>query len=65
VLITDAELAGGSHRDIRIEGDRIAAIGPKLARTAGEPVLAAGGAAVLPGLHDHHIHLYALAAAES
>jgi len=35
-----------------------------LPRADGELTLAANGGALLPGLHDHHIHLFALAAAE-
>ena len=48
--------------DVRIEGDRIVSIAPQLWPTAGERVIAANGGALLPGLHDHHIHLPALAA---
>jgi predicted amidohydrolase YtcJ len=29
-----------------------------------ESVLDAGGGEILPGLHDHHIHLFAAAAAQ-
>lgn len=60
MLIRDAELAG-KRCDLRIEGERIAAIG-RLAPRSGEPVIEARGGALLPGLHDHHIHLAALAA---
>ena len=48
--------------DLRIENGTIAAIG-KLARRTGEPVLEMEGAAAVPGLNDHHIHLMAYAAA--
>jgi predicted amidohydrolase YtcJ len=63
VLIARAELAGCSPCDVRIAGGRIAEIGADLARRPGEPVLDARGGALLPGLHDHHLHLFALAAA--
>jgi predicted amidohydrolase YtcJ len=55
-------IAVGRHRrlDVRIEDGRIAEIGRKLKRRA--PVLDGSGGALLPGLHDHHIHLLALGA---
>lgn len=48
--------------DVRIAGGRIAAIGRELG--AG-PALEARGGLLLPGLHDHHLHLAAAAAAMS
>jgi predicted amidohydrolase YtcJ len=63
VLIRRAELEGGAPVGVRILGERIAAIAPTLAPRAGEEVLDAAGGALLPGLHDHHLHLFALAAA--
>lgn len=50
--------------DVRCSGGRIAELGPSLERRTGETVVDGRGAALLPGLHDHHIHLYALAAAQ-
>jgi len=64
VLIRDAEL-GGRRVDCRLAGDRIAEIAEGLARRPGEPVHEAAGGALLPGLHDHHLHLAALAAARA
>jgi len=64
VLIRGAEIAGTGPLDVRIEGDRITEITPALPRVDGELTLDADGGALLPGLHDHHIHLFALAAAE-
>ncbi|MCE7796870.1 amidohydrolase family protein [Sphingobium sufflavum] len=61
MLIRNADIHGRGIADLRIAGDRIAAIGTLPAR-ADEPVLEARGGALLPGLHDHHIHLAALAA---
>ncbi|MBV9660031.1 MAG: amidohydrolase family protein [Acidimicrobiales bacterium] len=43
-------------------GTTIRAVGPELAAT-GDEELDVEGAAVLPGLHDHHVHLLARAAA--
>jgi predicted amidohydrolase YtcJ len=48
--------------DVRLRGDRIAEVAPDLSPAAGELLLDAMGACLLPGLHDHHIHLMALAA---
>ena len=51
--------------DVRCEGGRVAAIEPRGtlrdARDAG-PVVEGAGGALLPALHDHHLHLMALAA---
>src|SRR4030095_2968608 len=49
--------------DVRVAGDRIVAVGPGLDRRAGEDVVEAIGRAVIPPLHDHHVHLRAMAAA--
>ena len=47
---------------IRLDHTRILAAGA-LSPLPGEEVLDAGGGAVIPGLHDHHVHLRAMAAA--
>lgn len=65
MLIRRAEIVGrGTVLDVRIDGERIIAIESGLAPEPGEAVIDARGGALLPGLHDHHIHLLALAAAE-
>ena len=64
MLIRRAELEGGDIADVRIERDRITAIGP-LDTHPGEHVIDAGGGLLLPGLHDHHIHVAALSASLS
>ncbi len=51
----------GARADIRFEEGRITRIGPP-SSTAGTQVVRADGGALLPGLHDHHLHLLALAA---
>lgn len=62
MLIRRAEIWGRSGRaDLRVDQGRIVAIG-EIAPAADEYVLDAEGGALLPGLHDHHIHLAALAA---
>lgn len=53
MLISDATLPDGSQCDIRIEGERIAAVGEAL---EGEPVIDADGLVVLPGVIDPHVH---------
>lgn len=63
MLIRRAELQGAIV-DVRIADDRIAAIG-ELSPQAGETMIEAAGGALLPGLQDHHLHLYATAAAQA
>lgn len=58
--IVDAEV-GGRRVDVRIDGGRVVAVGPSLPLD-GSSVVRARGAALLPGLHDHHLHLLAMAA---
>lgn len=57
------EFADAHRADVRLRDDRITAIAPRLQPDADERVIEARGAALFPGLHDHHIHLYATAAA--
>jgi predicted amidohydrolase YtcJ len=65
MLITDAEIEGLGPLDVRIRGGVVREIGRELARDGREDRLEARGGALLPGLHDHHVHLLALAAAGS
>lgn len=66
MLIRAAELDFGARvADVRVRDGRIAELAPHLRREGGEAVVEAGGAALLPALADHHIHLYALAAARA
>lgn len=62
MLIRNAEIWRQGLGDVRIDADVIAAVGA-LAPLEGEEVRDARGGALLPGLHDHHIHLAALAVA--
>jgi len=62
VLIARAEVEGRTC-GVRIAGGHIAELGDTLAPRPGESVLDAAGGALLPGLHDHHLHLFAWAAA--
>ncbi len=58
VIVANADV-GARRADIRINGGRVVEIGQRL---RGGPVIDAAGGALIPGLHDHHIHLLALAA---
>lgn len=63
MLITQVQIAGCRELvDVRCARGLVCDIGPSLPRLHGEPVIAGEGGALLPGLHDHHIHLFALAA---
>jgi predicted amidohydrolase YtcJ len=62
MLIRRAELQGRAIRDIRLDRGIVTEIAAALDSRPGETVLEAGGAALLPGLHDHHLHLVSLAA---
>jgi predicted amidohydrolase YtcJ len=50
--------------DVRIRAGRIVEIEPRLAASMDERQIDAAGAALLPGLNDHHVHLMATAAAQ-
>jgi predicted amidohydrolase YtcJ len=56
-------LAGIPRTDVRMAAGVIAECGPGLRPASGEEVIGAAGGTLLPGLHDHHVHLRALAAA--
>jgi predicted amidohydrolase YtcJ len=62
MLIQRATLLDGTTADIRV-GARIEQVGESLVAGPGESVLDAGGATVLPGLHDHHVHVRSAASA--
>jgi predicted amidohydrolase YtcJ len=61
MLIQRAVLLDGTATDIRVD-EQIAAVGD-LEPRKGEEVFDAAGATVIPGLHDHHVHLRSAAAA--
>jgi predicted amidohydrolase YtcJ len=60
LTLRNVEVEGGAGLDVRLEGGRIAAIGPRLPRDGDD--LDGQGGALIPGLCDHHVHLFALAA---
>lgn len=63
MLIANAEVDGVPRLDVRCADGAIVEIGKQLDHRPVERVLDANGGALLPGLHDHHIHLLAQAAA--
>jgi predicted amidohydrolase YtcJ len=65
MLIQRATLLDGTMADIRVGEriDEVAQVGQGLVARHGEGVLYAGGGTVLPGLHDHHVHLRSAASA--
>jgi predicted amidohydrolase YtcJ len=66
VLIQRARISDDKQCvDIRCQGGRVVALADHLAAQPGEHRFDARGGAVLPGLHDHHLHLYATAAART
>lgn len=62
MLIQRATLLDGAAVDIRV-GAQIVAVDHRLDPLPAEQVFDAAGGTVIPGLHDHHVHLRAAAAA--
>ena len=62
LLIRQVELDGVMGLDVRCREGRIIEVGRDLGELPGETTIDARGGALIPGLHDHHIHLLALAA---
>jgi predicted amidohydrolase YtcJ len=62
MLIQRAMTLDGAVVDVRV-GELIDEVAGTLTPRPGEEVLDAAGGTVLPGLHDHHVHLYSAAAA--
>ncbi|MDB5870365.1 MAG: hypothetical protein JWP96_2697, partial [Polaromonas sp.] len=65
MLIRNATLIDGSRAGLRCENGVIAEIGAGLRLRRGEAEIDARGGALLPALHDHHIHFLAFAAARA
>ncbi|MBV9410223.1 MAG: amidohydrolase family protein [Acidimicrobiia bacterium] len=63
MLFRDVEVEG-RRVDVRTDGSTIAAVDARLAPASGEEVIDGRGGALLPGLHDHHVHVLAMAAAD-
>ena len=63
LVIRGADL-DGSVKDIRIERGTITEVATSVQRRPGDDAIEACGGAAIPGLHDHHIHIRAWAAAQ-
>jgi predicted amidohydrolase YtcJ len=63
LLLTGCEIDGRAGLDVRVREGVVVEVGTHLAPRRGDEVIAASGGALLPGLHDHHLHLLAMAAA--
>ena len=61
MLIVNAEIWGVGCADLRLENGYISEIGKSLQKN-GTSIIDANHAALLPGLHDHHMHLLSTAA---
>lgn len=64
VLLRQVQVAGRTV-DVRTRDELVEAIATSLGPEADDVVVEGSGGALLPGLHDHHIHLFATAAAAS
>ncbi|MFT4265274.1 MAG: amidohydrolase family protein [Nocardioides sp.] len=64
LLLRDVAVSG-RRVDVLIERDRVVRVGPTLPATGLDEVIDGNGGALLPGLHDHHVHLLAAAASLS
>lgn len=62
LLIRRGEVRSSVVGDLRIADGRIQQVADRLERRPGECTVDADGGALLPGLHDHHVHLLAQAA---
>ncbi|MFD4459693.1 amidohydrolase family protein [Nocardia sp. NPDC058480] len=62
IIVRNAEIDGIPGLDLRVRDGRIDDIGPSLSTDGATEVIDARGGAVIPGLHDHHLHLHATAA---
>lgn len=62
LLIQRAEVAQNEVVDIRCRAGFITELSPMLRPSPIDEVIDANGCALIPGLHDHHIHLLSLAA---
>ncbi len=63
-LVLRDVVVDGMLVDVRASGGAIASIDRRLEARPGDVEIAGRRGALIPGLHDHHIHLMALAAAE-
>lgn len=62
LVVRRADFGAGRQADVRVSRDRIVAVAPHLEIRSTDELLDAAGGGVIPGLHDHHVHLYGWAA---
>lgn len=62
LLLQDVDV-GGTTVDVLVEGDVIAEVAGAIEPSRADALVAGAGGALIPGLHDHHLHLLAMAAA--
>jgi len=62
MLIRDVEIGLARPADVRIDAGRVVEINSRLTPRTDEALIDGCGGALLPGLHDHHIHLVSVAA---
>jgi cytosine/adenosine deaminase-related metal-dependent hydrolase len=60
LTLRNVEIDGHAGLDVRLQDGRVAAIGERLPGRGDD--LDGRGGALIPGLIDHHIHLFATAA---
>ena len=63
-LVLREVVVGGRPVDVRASGGVIVEIDRRIEARRGDDEVDGGSGALIPGLHDHHIHLVALARAE-
>ena len=62
LLVQNAEISDGETLDLRCSAGTITDRSGTLDPNPNDTVINARGCALIPGLHDHHIHLFSLAA---
>jgi predicted amidohydrolase YtcJ len=62
LLLREAEV-DGARVDVRVDDGLVVSVGPPGGVPGADEVIECAGGALLPGLHDHHLHLLAMAAA--
>lgn len=61
LLIRDVCIDGVAGQELAVRDGYVREIGEQVGRSGLENVVDAGGGCVLPGLHDHHLHLLGIA----